>query len=304
MIHSCRPGPTLIFAFLLSLGTTELRADSWELPKQIEYESPSRKHVLRVTPDEKWPDRIGWCLAELFRIDGNKRTLVWKRYLVNNEAPVHALVTDSGRYVVTFDEWHHVGTLPVVIYGWRGELVKVHSLDSLGIELCRVVDGKAVFIPISVSSVWWQKDALTFFGPEDEILFIRLFWGETLMIALKDGELRNEKWYNSELARGSISKEKWDSLRDYGKKKSIDYALKYLGSKDARERRTGAVLAGQLRARETIPRLRELLKDDAHGTLLTPPLFWTKDYYVANAARESLQQMGERVGGKPSTPKQ
>ena len=226
MIRLCQPWFSVPSVFLFSLATTELRADSWHLPKQTEYESPNRRHVLRITPDEKWPDRIGWCLGELYGIEGTKRTLVWKRYLVNNQAPVNALVADSGKYVVTFDEWHHVGTLPVVIYGWRGELVKVHSLESLGIELYRVVEGEEFIIPISVSSVWWQKDALMFFGPEDKSLFIRLFSGETLMIALEDGELMNDKWYESQKLLGIISKEKWGSLRDYGRKRSTEFAQK------------------------------------------------------------------------------
>ena len=130
-----------------------LHADTWSLPKVTEYESPTRKHALRVTPDAGYPDRMGRCLAELFKIDGDQRNLVWTRYLVNNLAPVDAMVTDSGKYVVTLDEWGHLGTLPVVIYGWHGQLIEVHSLKSLGVGMHRVVDGREFHILFSVSSI-------------------------------------------------------------------------------------------------------------------------------------------------------
>lgn len=97
-----------------------------------------------------------------------------------------------------------------------------------------------------------------------------------------------------------MSKKKWESLHDYEKKRSVEIARKYLESKDTEERRTGAIVAGQLKLREAIPRLRVLLKDDAHKDLFSLPFFWKKEYFVADAAQESLEKMGEKAGEEPS----
>lgn len=184
MVYLYRIGLCGLFLLFTATG---LQADSWASAEEAEFHSPNRKHILRVTPDKNWPGRMGGCLGELYRIEGNQRKLVWKRFLVNNHAPVEAMVTDSGRYVVTLDEWGEVGKLPVVIYGWRGELITVHSLESLG---ARSHLGQ---IECSISSIWWRNDALLFFGPEETCLFIRPTWGNTLMISLERGEVMTDE---------------------------------------------------------------------------------------------------------------
>jgi hypothetical protein len=61
-------------------------------------------------------------------------------------------VADSGRYVVTFDEWGRVGYGPnvVVIYGPDGEVIKKYALEGLLTEeeISQVTHG--------VSSRWWR----------------------------------------------------------------------------------------------------------------------------------------------------
>ncbi|MDA8020314.1 MAG: energy transducer TonB [Thermoanaerobaculia bacterium] len=74
--------------------------------------------------------------------------------LVNDVAPVSALVSDDGRYLVTFDNWHHVGYGDdvVVIYRSSGELVSSHGLEDL------LTEQDITMLPRSVSSHYWAGE--------------------------------------------------------------------------------------------------------------------------------------------------
>lgn len=273
---------TLWFALIGNV----VRADSWEKPKRTDYLASNGNYVFRVTPDGGWPNRNGWCLGELSRLEGGKEAVVWKRYLVNNHAPVQAIVSDSGLYVVTLDEWGHVGTLPVVVYGPRGELIRVHNLESL-------LGATDVPGRVTVSSVWWNEDALVFFGPKDATLFVRLSTGRLIMISMKSGSLMDDKWFRLESAIGASDENTRASLHAVSKEGAADLALRYLQSDNPRQRRTGAVVAGQLGLRDTIPRLRALLKDETESLSIIG-LLPVRHRYVADAAKEALIQMGEK----------
>ena len=80
-------------------------------------------------------------------------TLVWAVPLVNDVAPVSALVSGDGRHVVTFDNWHSVGRGKnvVVIYGVDGALVRSMKLTDL------VPEDYVAGLPMSVSSTRWKR---------------------------------------------------------------------------------------------------------------------------------------------------
>lgn len=83
--------------------------------------------------------------------DGTWTTL-WDKRLVNNVSPVSALVADSSRYVVTFDNWASMGwgNDVIVIYGADGTLIRSLSLnDVLPEDYVRA-------LPRSLSSLWWS----------------------------------------------------------------------------------------------------------------------------------------------------
>ena len=78
----------------------------------------------------------------------------WTATLSNSVAPVSALVSDSGRYVVTFDNWHQVGygnDVVAVYDGSNGKPLLKYRLEDLlnNEELCQV--------KCSVSSRWWAR---------------------------------------------------------------------------------------------------------------------------------------------------
>jgi hypothetical protein len=90
------------------------------------------------------------------RTKGSAFEMVWSRPLLNDVAPVVAIVSDDGKFVATFDNWHSTGYGPhaLVIYGPAGDPVKklglLEFLQEPEIEKLRR----------SVSSVSWYGDAV------------------------------------------------------------------------------------------------------------------------------------------------
>ena len=69
-------------------------------------------------------------------------------------------------------------------------------------------------------------------------------------------------------------------------------ALRMLDSKESRERQTGAIICGQLRIREALPKLKGLLSDENSYTTNVPKK-WTRVYFVRKAAKKALEDLGE-----------
>ncbi len=210
---------TLLAAFTIALVCNQSLCglDRWGPITKLEFPSENGKYLLRIEPHDAWPNKPGHCRGTLHQIDAGVRTEVWSRFLINNHAPVSVYVANSGNYVVTMDEWHHVGELPVVVYGNRGRLVRVHSTDSLGLE------NDSLHIAQSASSYWWNEDAKIFFDPDDEALLIQLHWGKLVMLNLKDGDVTNEERY-AQRKGWAISEAKWEALQDFAKRKLAEHA--------------------------------------------------------------------------------
>lgn len=147
-------------------------ADSWALPSKETYRSPNGRYQLRVTPTkfesqlayfedkvDGRPDagarkgaRDNACRATLSRKGRDGLWIrVWSVPLANEVSPVDALVSDDGRYVVTFDNWHSVGYGDdvVVIYDAKGQATHRFGLEDL------LPQSYLERIPTSVSSRWW-----------------------------------------------------------------------------------------------------------------------------------------------------
>ena len=147
-------------------------ADSWRLPKKENYYSANKKYYLEVTPKKLesqlkyFEDKVerrnnAGSLKEVkdnrakgvfyaCRADG-KYSKKWEFPLVNEVSPVSVLVSSSGDYVITFDNWHSVGYGDdvVVIYRSNGTLVKKFGLEDV------LTEGDIETLPHSVSSIWW-----------------------------------------------------------------------------------------------------------------------------------------------------
>ncbi len=275
---------------LVLISSLPAVADEWELLGPREFPSANGTFVLKVSPHEGESYRPGFCKAELFKVTPTGRHAVWMRYLINNNGPVRVFVADSGEYVVTMDEWHHVGDLPLVIYGRDGRLVRVHSVESLGLKK------DISHIKRTVSSYWWNEDSISFFGPSEEYFFVRLHWEKMLLVMLADGDLADDEWYRT--TKGwFISQDKWKSLRRFGERTVRELVSKMLKSSDPEDLNTAAKAAGQLKFRESIPKLRGLLKDAHFYESRSGDDPWMKVYYIRKAALDALANMGETPQG-------
>lgn len=149
-----------------SLGAAA-QADSWVDPAREVYHSANKQYRLTVDPapeeevdayyeaddeDRKAlrPNAIGRLERKL---QNDTWETVWDEPLLNEVAPTHALVSDDGRYVITFDNWYSTGhgENVVVIYRADGSLVRSMELTDL------VPDYYKGLLDHTVSSVLWKK---------------------------------------------------------------------------------------------------------------------------------------------------
>ena len=162
----------LLLLLALAVCGTPALADSWAPPSKQTYMSPSGSARLTVTPRGLsgalpfFEDKVGGRepagqapgeavqprgLVEVKGRDG-RWTRLWEGPLVNDVAPVSALVSDDGRRAVTFDNWHMTGWGDdvVVVYDETGRSLAAHGLDD-------VLPPEYVgALPRSVSSIRWS----------------------------------------------------------------------------------------------------------------------------------------------------
>ena len=168
------------------LAASVAHADSWALPERTLYTSPHGTARLTVSPralkdqlayyEDKVKGRepAGQRAGETHRtaratlerkVDG-KWTTVWTQPLVNEVAPVAALVSDDGAHVVTFDNWGSTGYGDdvVVIYAADGRVVRAMGLRQIVPEI--FVEA----LPRTVSSLQWRGDSR--FAPDGRNLLV------------------------------------------------------------------------------------------------------------------------------------
>lgn len=292
---------------LLVTSPRQSHADSWSAPTDSTYHSANGQFQFH--------DTVGGYYAAgkkptgtLRRKSGDKWEMVWTNTLVNGTCPVSALLPDSGRYVITFDEYHSVGENPVVIYGAGGRLVANLTLSDLKLR-------NHPKISQSVSSYWWNQKAIILLGPEgtnnqawsrmlEDSLFIRLYWGEVLQIDLASGKVRDAAWWQSlsntqaeglKKATDEYLTPIWLRLaREYFRKENFEPDPTDPGVK-------GLLLVGQLRLREALPLAREIAATDRFQHWSAP-----SGNAEANASR-NVQALARKVvaeleSGNPSPP--
>lgn len=181
---------SLAAALLIAFGIDAL-ADSWAPPKKERYCSANGHHCVDVEPKPiesslryfedhvagkdnpgAGPDKPRTATATVFIRDGEEYKRLRSFPLLNEVAPVRALVSSDGRYLVTFDNWHRAGWGDdvVVIYRSDGSLVKKYSLVEL------LSKKRVEKLPRTVSSLWW--------GGEHRLDEPR---GELVLLIVKEG---------------------------------------------------------------------------------------------------------------------
>jgi len=163
------------FLILLIFGSpATLFGDSWFLPERRSYYSENQQYRFDVIPKHivsqlsYWQDKVDEAEnpgAE----EGQKETTakgvffvkdangVWQMQhqfpLRNEVAPVKAGITNDGKYLVTFNDWHSMGygENVVVLYRSDGRHIRHLSLADL------MTESDISKMPHSVSSIHWLK---------------------------------------------------------------------------------------------------------------------------------------------------
>lgn len=158
----------IVFTLLVAL---DVQADSWPPPEVKEYYNSDSTFLVRIFPTQipdkyyKWlqssPKKkkkfqpsdtlVTPCFARMYKILKGNDSLIWEQQLINGIAPRDALVSNDGKYIVTFDNWHSMGYgLDIMVYyNENGELIKRHKLEDISPFPINTY-------PLSISSLWWR----------------------------------------------------------------------------------------------------------------------------------------------------
>ncbi|HET8782120.1 MAG TPA: energy transducer TonB [Pyrinomonadaceae bacterium] len=169
-----RKRSTLALLVFVVFVCSSALADQWALPNAKKYYSPDKKYRLEVIP-KKLQSQLAYFedksegkqdAGAVKNLKDNRAKAIFsvrngpdysKKYefpLVNEVAPVFAIVSKDGNYVVTFDNWHMMGFGDdvVVIYKSDGTLIRKFGLEDLFTE------ADIGTFRRSVSSIWWWVD--------------------------------------------------------------------------------------------------------------------------------------------------
>ena len=218
---------TFFVGYALSLVVpASANGDQWSLPEPKKYFSTNKMYSLEVIPkkldsqlkyfEDKVNNRENAGAAKgqdsvatgiLYRANqGGSYRRIRSFPLVNEVSPVDAIVSNTGNYFVTFDNWHSAGYGPdtVVIYRSDGSLVRRLALEDF------LTDNDIETLPTTSSSRWWGRDH--YIDNEGNILVLRIVsstesqWTGSGLEGAKFYELRLS------LSNGNLIKPKRDIL--------------------------------------------------------------------------------------------
>ncbi len=184
----------LMLSIALLILASPVSADHWELPDTFSVPSPNGMWRARIHPRDDNRTRPIASLYAVRRFLPDRRA--WTHELPNFIAPAGAIVSNSGKYVATFDDWHEVGgARAVVILGQGGELVAQLSLQDLATpdEISQMF--------WSMSGCWWIGNArfleddeylelnLQAPDPQSSDLELRFILVKRVLIRLNDGKI-------------------------------------------------------------------------------------------------------------------
>ncbi|GAB3162591.1 hypothetical protein [Telluribacter humicola] len=182
------------------IGSIKARADIWQPPKIKVYYSDNLKYKLIITPQIVPEKYYRWeyfksnrhpqtkkmlrkkdkflrnisaqdtvltpCTGELYDVSGAESVLIWKRSMLNNPCPVHAIIANDGSSVATFDNWYSIGygVNVFAIYNQKGDAKSTYKLEEISPFPLNDY-GK------STSSLYWRKGAVFIDNERVELTF-------------------------------------------------------------------------------------------------------------------------------------
>lgn len=160
-----------ILIILTLLLADKVSADSWAPPKVKDYYNSDSTFYVRIFPQQipdkyyKWVQAsprkkkkfqpsdtlVTPCFARMYKVTEGEDSLIWEKKLINRVAPVTAIVSNDGKYLVTFDNWHSMGYGVDVMayYNEKGDLIRRHMLEDISPFPINTYE-------ISISSIWWR----------------------------------------------------------------------------------------------------------------------------------------------------
>ena len=153
--------------------SSSLAVDDWRQPKTETTESPNGHYRFTSVPgDVMSKPKSAVASGARGRLekkgsDGEWST-VWERELSNDVAPVTTIVSDSGKYIVTFDNWYSMGygSNAVVIYGEDGQTTRAMGLRDF------ISQSHYMALPETITSIWWGGDHS--FSSDGETLILKV----------------------------------------------------------------------------------------------------------------------------------
>lgn len=198
--------------FVVSYATF---ADQWLPPTPETYSSYFGSYRLTVYPRQDldplafFEDKLAGvepagqrtteqarCEATLEQLVGNHYETLWRKPLVNDVAPVNALISDRSGAFVTFDNWHSMGCCDdtIVIYDRLGNMVRKFALTDI------LTEEEVSNLPRTVSSTHWSGEHDLDWVEDIEVVSLSIVsngkFGDspdveykTLQIRLSDGQV-------------------------------------------------------------------------------------------------------------------
>jgi hypothetical protein len=206
-------------ALFIMLSACPILGDSWPLPEPKKIYSDNKQYYIEIIPRKlesqlkffsdksKGIEPAGspkglkdnYCKGVFYKRNASgEYEKVWEQRLSNEVSPVGVLVSNGGKYVITFDNWHSIGygDNVVAIYGPSGQLIRKMSLTDV-MPLDRIMK-----LPRSVSSVYWGGEHRIDEQSEQLVLLVISKIGESLddkpeykeeRVDLSTGEFQREK---------------------------------------------------------------------------------------------------------------
>lgn len=215
--------------------------------------------------------------------------------------------TPSGSYTVQLNPKHDEA---MVVYDATNGVVSSHSIEALGFTGRERLDHARY---TTAGLQWYYPNAVAFFSSDERFYFLHLPWGKTIAFDLSSQDVMKAVPRELESLVRQTLESKALALLESGqqtqeeRRQALVTALRL---KDADERaaamrvlsfyqmntdrETGAMICGQLRLTNSIPRLIALLADDAYTTVGSGDK-WRRVYFVRKAARDALAAMGHAV---------
>ena len=178
---------TILISLLVSVKIT---GTIWFPPKISFFKSDNNRFLLKVIPQEYYTDDTfeecivnDSCVGILYEITRNDTIEIWSKKLINKTCPVNALISNDGKYIVSFFDWYCHGINDIVIYE-HGEVIR--SIDKQELLEC------LFYSPLTNN--WLDSASITC---DDKIMVKINFYAsidkkltsltETLLILLKNG---------------------------------------------------------------------------------------------------------------------